>query len=80
MKVQITFKDPDTLDECIKDAVENQEDIKSLPDDEKELLVDTRIGKIKEVCYKWFQWGEYVVIEVDTELKTARVMETKEID
>jgi hypothetical protein len=61
MKLTITMKTPDCVDDAIRDAREADPDI-----DE---------GEIKEVCSKWFEYGEYLYVEVDTSKKTARVLE-----
>ena len=51
------------------DAVENAiEDIMDL--DERE--------KARELCSKWFRWGECVSIGIDTKEGTATVIEAKQ--
>lgn len=76
MKFQVTMKDSDTLHEAIRSAV--KEDLcqqADLATDEREVLRGMREKKIAEVCDKWFEYSEYVTIEIDTEAKTAVVVE-----
>ena len=77
MKIHITFKDPDTLHQCIEDGVrENMEVLKdALGVDEFEAAVQKRVEKVTELCTtSWFEWGEYLSVEVDTDENSARVM------
>lgn len=73
MKITVSMKDPDTLDDAIKDAVAAEIKAVDLPDDEKDLLIKSRVEKAREVCRKWFEYGEYLVVEVDTDAKTCVV-------
>lgn len=57
MKIRLSFKTPDVIDEAIKDI--EDEDIQF---------------EAKSVCEKFVQWGEALVIEVDTETKEAKVI------
>jgi len=58
MKIRCTFKDPDALYFGLEEA-----GIK--PQSEEE-------DKIIEIVYKWF--GEYLTVEVDTEVQTCTVL------
>lgn len=74
-KFQVTFKDPDGPYDCIQEEARRQVNaIEGIDEDEKEDLISSRVDKIKEVTGRWFQWGEYVTIEIDTETGTATVM------
>lgn len=74
MKFTVSMKDPDTLHDCIKEAVE-AEIGESLPDkDEFESVVEMRSEKVAKVCAEWFKWGEYLTVEIDTEAKTCVVV------
>ncbi len=60
MKFHVTFKDPDALDYAIQDATAENPDV----DDEK----------LRKVASSFFDYGEYVTIEIDTDKKTATVV------
>lgn len=76
MKFQITMKDPDGFYDCVRDAVKE-----SLPagldDDEKETLLETRMDRVKTHLMKWFEYSEYLTVEVDTDAMTCVVVERK---
>lgn len=74
MKFTVTMKDPDTLLDCISEAVENEID-PILDEDEKEAVKKIRVEKIMVLCRKWFEYGEYLRVEIDTEEKTCKVLE-----
>lgn len=58
MIFQVTFKNPDALDDALDRVGEDAaEEAKSLCKD------------------KWFRYGGYVTIEIDTEKETATVVE-----
>ena len=59
MKVVITFKDPDALDSSLADQLPNS---------------PTTFERVRKQCAKWFEYGEYVNIEIDTEKGTATVL------
>lgn len=74
MKFKVYMKDPDVLHDGIEEAID--EDLKSsgLPDDEQEALREIRFEKASDVASKWFQYGEYLTVEIDTEKETIRVV------
>lgn len=75
MKIQFTFKDPDTVYDTLRECAEGEvNQIDGLSDGEREELVDGRHNKLKEACKPWIKWGEYVRIEIDTDAKTATVI------
>lgn len=75
MKFRVTMKDPDTLNDAISDAIRQQLAESQLPEDEQEELLEIREEKVGKICGKWFEYGEYLTIEIDTETQTARVVE-----
>lgn len=78
MKLKITLKDPDALHDSIRCAVRAEvERIVGLKNDEKGPIEDQRSEDLHEICQEWFQYGEYVQIEIDTEAKTAVVVKVK---
>lgn len=75
MKFRVTMKDPDTLGDAIDDAVRAElKTVGGLTDNERETLLDDRRDAVKAVTAKWFEWGEYVTIEIDTDANSATVI------
>ena len=77
MKFIVQMKDPDVLHDAIDEAVtEEVEKMEGLDPDERQAVIDTRKEKINELCCsKWFEYGEYLRVEIDTEAKTCTVIE-----
>lgn len=79
MKFKVQMKDPDTLHDAITEAVKNQiQEIGITDKDEIEALTEKRVEKVNELCGEWFEYGEYLTVEIDTEAKTATVCKAKE--
>lgn len=73
MKFTVTMKDPDTLYDAITDAV--IDNLPSIEDEEERSAVsEIKEEKAREVCKKWFEYGEYLTVEIDTEAETATVV------
>ena len=75
MKIQLTFKTPNAIDDI-------REDVEELlgvdPRVEPECFldeVDDQVEEIKTALEKWIRYGEYVTLEYDTEAKTLEVLE-----
>lgn len=77
MKFTVSMKDPDTLTDAIREAVKADASALPLDDDEAEAVVDLRTDKVNDLCRKWFKWGEYLTVEIDTVAGTCIVMEAK---
>ena len=76
MKFVVQMKDPDVLHDAIYEAVTAEvENMEGLDEDEKEAVVETRKLKVQELCGKWFEYGEYLRVEIDTEAETCTVIE-----
>lgn len=73
MKFRVTMKDPDTLDDAIADAVADIS-VPGLSDEEMEEVRMLRRGKISSLCSRWFEYGEYLTVEIDTEAETCTVV------
>ena len=74
MKFKVTMKDPDTLGDAIDEAVRADiAKIEGLSDEDREALFEGRCEKITEITAKWFQYGEYLSVEIDTDARTATV-------
>lgn len=78
MKFQVTLKDPDTLADAIEYAI-GKDDALSLitDDDERAAVAEVRKEKVSTLCNKWFEYGEYLVVEIDTDAKTCTVVPVK---
>lgn len=76
MKFKITMKDPDGVYECVQEAI-----VKSLPDGltaaERDMLKESRQDTFSEYMRRWFQFGEYITVEIDTDAKTCTVCEVE---
>lgn len=77
MKLQITFKTPDVVEDAIKDATfaESECDCGLCPDcsrvqHERKSLTHS----LEALAERYFRWNEYVTIELDTETGTATVV------
>ncbi len=76
MKFTVSMKDPDTLSDAIREAVTEEVDaMETLSEDEREIVVDARCDKVATVCGKWFEYGEYLNVEIDTHAETCMVIE-----
>lgn len=68
------MKDPDILGDAIDDAVqEDLNKIEGLDDDDRKALFDIRREAVVEIAAKWFRYGEYLSVEIDTVAGTAVV-------
>lgn len=78
MKFQVTFKDPDVVDDACDDAgKESAATVASLSESERADLAESRADEFKALTRRWCRYGEYVTIEFDTEAETASVVRCK---
>ena len=77
MKFTVTMKDPDALCDQIKEAVAEEVAALGLPEDEAQAVADTRFEKVQKVTGQWFEWDEYLRVEIDTEANTCTVQKVK---
>jgi len=76
MKIKVTMNDPDTLSDAIRYAVENSVRKMGIDGDEERLAVTVaRRTKIAHIASQWFDEGEYLTVEIDTEAQTCVVLE-----
>ena len=74
MKFTVTMKDPDGVFDCITEAVtEEVEKIKGLSEEEREALIEQRTDEVKDTMKKWFEYSEYLRVEIDTNAVTCVV-------
>lgn len=73
MKFLVTMKDPDVMHDAIEDAVKDS--LSGVQDrEEREALAQVRAEKLRKLCSRWFEHGEYLTVEVDTEAGTCTVV------
>jgi hypothetical protein len=76
MKLKITFKDPDGVYECVRDAA--QETLpEGLSEEETDELLESRTESTFNTLRKWIEWKEYLSVEFDTDTGTATVLPVK---
>lgn len=73
MKFKVTLKDPDTLGDAILEAVEKEFADSKLEQDELDSVIELRQEKVSEICAKWFEYSEYLTVEIDTDKQTITV-------
>lgn len=75
MKFQVTMKDPDSLHDAIDEAVKQDlSTVVGLDDEDKESIAEIRADRVREIAERWFEYGEYLTVEIDTEAKTCTVL------
>lgn len=74
MKLTITMKDPDGFYESFKDSVRASVDSLGLSSDEANAVYEVRAEQVREKLSRWFEYDEYVTIEVDLDAMTATVV------
>jgi hypothetical protein len=75
MKFRVVMKDPDTLYDAIHEAVaQDVALLRGLSDREREPIAEMRREEAVGIAGKWFKYGEYLTIEIDTDAQTATVI------
>ena len=72
MKVKVGLKSPDALEYAMDTIIVWNEDEDDTEDVEQ---TENEIEKFKCVARKWFEYGECLTVEIDTEEKSIRVLE-----
>jgi len=76
MKFRVTMKDPDTLDDAVRDAVlASLHADDRITADEVDAVREVRHEKVRKACDRWFNGGEYLTVEIDTDAGTCVVVE-----
>ena len=78
MKVKVFIKDTDVLQDAVEEAVDEELKNSGLAEDEQEAVRELRVEKALDVAGEWWEYGEYITIEFDTEARTARVVPVDE--
>lgn len=74
MKFRVTMKDPDQLHEAIDKEIQKDPALASFDKDEREAVSEVRREKLHELARQWFEYEEYLTVEIDTESKTCTVI------
>lgn len=77
MKFRVTMKDPDTLDDSVNEAC-MRELPEGLDEEERHDLAESRSEKVRKLCRRWFSYGEYLTVEIDTDAQTCVVVPQRE--
>ncbi len=76
MKLTITMKNPDSFEDSIRRAAEDEVRITALMNPNmREELIEDKYEELKRIASKWFEDNEYVRIEIDTQKNTATVLQ-----
>ena len=78
MKVKVFIKDTDVLQDTVEEAVDEELKNSGLAEDEQEAVRELRVEKALDVAGEWWEYGEYITVEFDTEARTARVVPVDE--
>ena len=80
MKVRVTLKDPDTMHDAVEGAVARLPKPEDLCPQEWADVRDSRVCKVSDaISEKWMEYGEYLVVEFDTDAGTATVIPIGEV-
>lgn len=74
MKILVQMKDPDVLHDAIEEAVKESLVAETPDPQERDAIKEIRIAKIGRLAAKWFEYGEYLTVEIDTEAETCTVV------
>lgn len=78
MKIRVTFKDPDALIESLDIAyraeINSLMTNNALTREEAEVVAEKRRDDMHEYAKKFFEYGEYLTVEIDDKAKTIVVL------
>jgi hypothetical protein len=78
MKIRVTMKNPDALHDAVEEAVKEElANADNLSEEEKEEIMEIRRNENIEKARKWFEYGEYLTVEIDTEADTCVVVQRR---
>lgn len=78
--IRIKLKDPDVAYEAIVEQVNQELEESNLPEDEQEAVRELRIEKYQEKVDTFFEYGEYLTVDIDTDKVEARVVPVREME
>ncbi len=75
MKVRVSFKCPDAVSDAVDDAMRGAATgLEGLTTYERTAVLEVRRATVAGIVERWFRYGEYADIEIDTEADTATVV------
>jgi hypothetical protein len=75
MKIRCKFKDPETMQDAVTDAVSQLERPTGLSGYEWDSIRSSRSLEIQQdIADRWMEYGEYLDVEFDTEANTATIL------
>lgn len=75
MKIRVTLKDPDTMPDSVQEAFQRLPYPDNLSEVEWEEIRGDRAAAVQyDITRRWMAYGEYLVVEFDTEANTATVL------
>lgn len=75
MKIRLYLKDPDGMSNSVQEAIRDEvEGIGLNSQNEVDSVMELREEEVWESLEKWIEFKEYVMIEIDTDAMTARVL------
>jgi hypothetical protein len=78
MKFRVTMKDPDTLGDAVYEAVKDDVmKVEGLSQGERVAVIEERQHEVRKLCEQWFEYDEYLCVEIDTEAETCTVVAFK---
>ena len=48
-----------------------------LDNEETEIIKESHVEKVKQIVSRWFEYGEYLTVEIDTDTETCAVVPLK---
>lgn len=74
MRIKITFKTPDAVNDAICGAVHQTPKVPGISNGEWVAVKESRVEALMHLAGEWFTYHEYVTIEWDTETNTCTVV------
>ncbi len=74
MKFKVMFKELDSLSDSIDEALKREQKPSDISDDEQKYLHELRREQVKKFTSRWFEYGEYLTVELDTDAQTCVVV------
>jgi len=75
MKIRVTLKDPDTMPDSVQEAFSRAPYPDGLSEVEWEQIRGDRAAAVQsDITSRWMPYAEYLVVEFDTDAKTATVL------
>lgn len=76
MKCRVMMQCPDSLEQSIEEMIENDCDVSDYTDEEAEYRIEDEKKHYLKLSEKWFKYQEMVVLEIDFDNMTCKVLET----